>query len=154
MNCCQSFSSVWHFCLFYPGRLCRRLPVQLKHWHCIKQVLRWAMELLESCLVSQQMGRGGSTDAGDAAPCRDSHVLQVTLHQDTEPWEQPYGYGERRRGRSGNRKTIRKLPGNQVFSSSWAKIKEKSKSLPDMEMAGEDEHTPSLSAYNPFQQAS
>lgn len=83
--------------------------------------------LLEVASSPSKWEAEGNTDAGDVAPCRDSRVLQVTLHQDTEPREQPYGYGERRRrtvrrrGRSGNRKTIRKLPGNQVFSSSLGK---------------------------------
>lgn len=99
-------------------------------WSCLVVALfpsRWEAE--------------GNTNAGDAAPCRDSRVLQVTLHQGTEPREQPYGYRERRRTArrregSGNRKkTFRKLPGNQEFSSSLRK-KRKKKSLPDTEMEG------------------
>lgn len=128
MNCCWSFSPIWFFfvCFIqagFAGRgFCNRSTDT-----ALTRLSAEPWSLLEVASSPSKWEAEGNTDAGDVAPCRDSHVLQVTLHQDTEPREQPYGYGERRRrtvrrrGRSGNRKTIRKLPGNQVFSSSLGK---------------------------------
>lgn len=158
MNCCWSFSSVWHFCLLYPGRLCRKVLLQPKHWHCIRQVLSWAMEPPGSCLSPQQMERGGEYQRRwcctlQRFACPTSNLASGYRTTRAALWVWREEEDSKEGGRSGNRKTIRKLPGNQVFSSSWAKINEKSKFLPDTEMAGGDEHTHPFSAYNPFQRA-
>lgn len=108
---------------FWLSRLCRKGFYKRNPTSALSKGLTDRVTVAHSLEVATSLRKWeahGSTDAGNTAPCRDSCVLQVTLHHDTEQREQPYGYCERRRtarrrGRSGNGETVRKLPGKQVF---------------------------------------